>query len=175
MIEHALRDIEWERGQIFYETLWVVAPHLRKEERLKWYITKSMISRHILSGRSTSPTNFLRMGRMSSSGSSLRDSGVGGLKFSAAKAAAAWRIDESHWTLVKHIWSHTFLLGVCSGKGEAEVSDSEAIWIWILRVAREENFNMTLSFNATRMWFYLVRWSFNAIVLFILVCFKFAN
>ena len=63
----------------------------------------------------------------------------------------------------------TFLLGVCSGKGEAEVSDREAICIW-MSVAREENFNMTLSFNATRMWLYLVPWSFNAIVLFILVC-----
>ena len=37
--------------------------------------------------------------------------------------------------------------------------------------AREENFNMTLSFNATKMWSYLVRRSFNAIVLFNLVCF----
>jgi hypothetical protein len=46
---------------------------------------------------------------MSSESSSVRLSGVGGLKFIAANAAAA------------------FLLGVCSGKGEVEVSDSEDI------------------------------------------------
>lgn len=52
---------------------------------------------------STSPTKFLQMERMSTSGSSLRDSGVGGLNVIAAKAAAASEKLMSRMKL-KPIW-----------------------------------------------------------------------